>query len=554
MEKMQTSESAFFDIQIFFRDQMLKLGSQERILNLYKIQDKLSRKAVFFVPNYGQQKYLKNKGRHNIILKCRQVGFTTLSCVRALDLVLWEANTRTGILSHRKTLVDTIFTDITKFCYDNFLETWGHLYTPTEISSAANCLSFKDDGLGRKLNSSIRIMFDFRGKTINYLHVSEASRVESKRLSGSISSVPDNGEVTLESTAFGRGGAFYNFWKLWKAMGVSAPYKGHFIPWFEQYPEVPEDWYTNDKVEYTLKEIQLIKDYNLESYHILWRRWCIEFKCNGDEQEFETEYPTNDRDCFYSGGSNVFPSNVIRMQEKFTRVPIQVGFLVKEDKKIKLIDDEKEGIVTLWNKLDVSHTYVIGADPAGGVGGDYACAYIKDQITKKYVGRIYGQIEPKDFANVLYLLAKMFGNAWICFEYNNHGHTVHHVLREEIKYPNLYRRKVFDEVTQKTTHKIGFVTTNSNKILLTDNFKNNCRSGDSILQDEGLVDEMTTFIQSSSPKGRTVVRAAADGSYDDKVMAACFTDEMDRCRPIVKDWEEQYVSEQEIDQETGFPM
>jgi hypothetical protein len=225
-----------------FRDEMLALGHEERIKNLYRIVDKLSNKPKFFIPNKPQLDYLQSKSRRDIILKIRQVGFTTLSGVRGLDYALWESNMKCGILAHLQGTVQTIFQDLVKFSYTWFKRDWGHLYNPTEKASSATELAFKDDGLGRVLDSSMRVMFDFRGKTINFLHVSEASRVSNDRLLGSLQGVPANGEVVLESTPKGQAGSFYFWWQEFEKDSLSSPYKGHFISWFSFYPEQPENF------------------------------------------------------------------------------------------------------------------------------------------------------------------------------------------------------------------------------------------------------------------------------------------------------------------------
>ena len=223
--------------KVVFRDEMLKLGHSERVENLYRVKDKLSGKAVQFRRNGPQKRFNRQRSGRDLVLKIRQVGFTTQSCVEALDLALWEQNTATGIMAHKQNIVQTIFTDIVKFSYEWFKKDWGKLYKPKEDTDSSTALRFKTDGLDRPLNSSMQVLFDFRGKTINYLHVSEAAFIEDKRLAGSLNGVPANGTVILESTANGQGGEFHRQYQLWKKLGKQAPYRGFFIPWFEFYPE-----------------------------------------------------------------------------------------------------------------------------------------------------------------------------------------------------------------------------------------------------------------------------------------------------------------------------
>lgn len=542
------------EAKIAFRDAMLKLGHEERIKNLYRVNDKLTSNAVFFQPNAPQEEYLKTKTGRDIILKCRQVGFTTLSAVRALDKAMWEPNTRTGIMAHLQLTVGTIFNDLVKYTYEWFKRDWGHLYSPVEKSSNSTELAFSEDGLGRPLDSSMRVLFDFRGKTLNFLHVSEASRVEDDRLLGSLQGVPYTGEVILESTPNGRGGQFHRLWQSFRSNGQTAPYKGYFVPWFAFYPEVPGDWEPVDQPEWSPYEQTLLdSEVGITPSHLIWRRWCIEANCNGDPDQFENEYPTNDIDCFLTGEASVYPASLLKTQDKLTRDPSQVGFIIQSDRKFEFHADPK-GYIAIWKKPEAGHTYVIGADAAGGVGKDKAAAYVKDRGTKELVARIWGDLEPADFANELFKIGSWYHKAWINPEINNHGHTVVQVLKEKL-YPHIYKRTVLDEKTSKPTQKLGFQTTNDSKLRITERVKTSCNNGDLKIFDKNLIDEMSTFVQLSSKNGRGMKREAASGSHDDLVMAVALTEEMDQTRgEVVNTTESVFASslrDVEIDPITG---
>lgn len=515
--------------KVAFRDAMLKLGHAERVRNLYRISDKLTSKAVQFQPNSHQDAFMKDHDGRDIVLKVRQRGFTTLSAVRGLDYALWEANTKTGIMAHLQLTVGTIFTDLVKFTYEWFKRDWSHLYAPTEKSSNTTELAFKDDGLGRPLDSSMRVLYDFRGKTINFLHVSEASRVEDDRLLGSLQGVPATGQVVLESTPNGRGGQFYRLWQSFRTNKDAAPYRGHFVPWFEVYPEIPEDWTASKDFEATPYEKTLL-DSGLTEAHILWRRWCIEANCNGDPDQFENEYPSNDVDCFRTGEASVFPSSLIAMQEKNTRKPMKVGFLLTAGAKMELHEDAK-GILSIWKEPDPSSSYVIGVDPAGGVGKDKGAAYVKDQRKKEIVARLWGDLDPSDMGKEIYKLGQYYNKAFVCVEANNHGNTVIHILKER-NYPNMYKRMVIDEMTNKPTKKLGFMTTNESKLMITEKLKASLKDGSLCITDDDLINEMTTFMQVAGKTGRTIRREAAPGCHDDLVMAAALTEEMSSMRNV----------------------
>lgn len=552
-------EQGEFAAKVAFRDEMVAIGHEERIRNLYRINDKLSAKAVWFKPNAPQEEYLKTKTKRGVILKCRQVGFTTLSGVRGLDKALWEENMKTGIMAHLQLTVGTIFTDLVKFTYEWFKRDWGHLYSPTEKSANATELAFLDDGLGeehgRPLNSSMRVLYDFRGKTVYFLHVSEASRVEDERLLGSLQGVPHTGEAILESTPNGRGGQFHRLWQLHRANGKLAPFQGFFVPWFAFYPETPDDWENKDLGEFTSYEKDILEaDIGITPAHIAWRRWCIEANCNGDPEQFENEYPTNDMDCFLTGEASVFSSSLLKSQDRQCREAAFTGYLVEESGKHEMHDDPK-GYLAVWTKPKPGHLYVVGADPSGGVGKDRSAAYVKDRNTKEIVARIWGDLQPSDFAKEIFKVSTWYNKAYVNCEINNHGHVVIEKLKE-MRYPFLYKRQVIDEQTNRPTTKIGFLTTNDSKLRITEKLKISMQNGDIKLLDKSLIDEMSTFVQVSSKNGRGIKREAASGSHDDLVMAAALTEEMEHVRgELVTGKERAYadaIEKLDVDPFTGF--
>jgi hypothetical protein len=545
------------EIRIAFRDAMLSLGHLERVRNLYRVQDKLSRKAAFFRPNSRQESYLATKKGRDVILKIRQVGFTTLSCIRALDYALWEPNYRTGIMAHQQNVVATIFEDIVKFTHSYFKKDWSHLYRPTERSDASNTLAFRDDGLGRELNSSMRVLFDFRGKTVPFLHVSEASRIEPERLLGSLQGVPANGEVILESTPNGRGGEFYRQWQNWRTMNTLAPYKGHFVPWYTFYPEEPEKWELPPGTELTPYEQALMKEYDgqITESHIAWRRWCIEANCLGDPEKFENEYPTNDVDCWFSGENLVFNSSILKYQDRFVCPPSKIGFLLSDGARLALHTDPK-GILKVWKEPKVGRAYVLGADAAGGVGKDPAVAVVLDRQTGETVATLAAQLDPTEFGNEVYKLANWYNKAWVNPESNNHGHTVIHVLKEK-QYKSLYKRKVIDNLTNKPTSVVGFLTTSDSKLLITEKMKDRAKDGSLKVLDNEILTEMSTFVQIASKTGKSIKREASAGSHDDRVMATALAIEMDNQRGVFNLTEEEdsaIPEEYEFDQDTGMTI
>jgi hypothetical protein len=85
---------------------------------LYWIKDK-DGKSVRFVPNEFQLYYLKNKHNRNIILKARQMGFSTIVQLDYLDDALFNKNFNVGIIAQDVATAGMIRKDKIEFALDN---------------------------------------------------------------------------------------------------------------------------------------------------------------------------------------------------------------------------------------------------------------------------------------------------------------------------------------------------------------------------------------------------------------------------------------------------
>lgn len=203
-----------------------------RLSNLYKITDKAA-KAVQFQPNSAQLQFLDEIHDLNIILKARQLGFTTLCCLIYLDASIFAPNTRAGVIAHRLDDAKTIFRDKVKFPYDNLDE---------GLKSAVHTKQDSADTLTLANNSSIRVSTSMRSGTLQYLHISEFGKIcsqfpEKAReiVTGALNTVQVGQFVVIESTAEGQDGKFYEMVQTARAKNELTPldYKFHFFPWFQ---------------------------------------------------------------------------------------------------------------------------------------------------------------------------------------------------------------------------------------------------------------------------------------------------------------------------------
>ncbi len=197
-----------------------------RLSNLYYIGTPDGEK-VLFIPNAAQQNFIDNQTGVDIILKARQLGFTTLACLIALDEVLFNKNHNAAIIAHTRDAAVRIFEDKVKFPYSN-LPQWLQDERPA-TTDKAGMLSFEH-------GCSICVTTSPRSMSLQRLHISEFGKICSKHpekareiITGAIPAVGKN-PITIESTAEGQEGYFYNY--CTDAMANRGVFKLHFYPWY----------------------------------------------------------------------------------------------------------------------------------------------------------------------------------------------------------------------------------------------------------------------------------------------------------------------------------
>lgn len=215
-----------------------------RLNHLYYIKDENGSKVLFKPEVREAQKELyDNFWYFTIVPKARQLGITTYFAVLYLDAVLFSENKTAGIIAHRQEDMKKIFRNKIKFAWDN-LHPWLRKYIGEPINDSANELvwaSVEQGGNG----AAIFVSMTTRGDTVQFLHISEFGYICAKSpdkaeeiVSGAINSVHMGNVVSIESTAEGQEGYFYEFCmtaERAKKEGknlTALDFKIFFFPWY----------------------------------------------------------------------------------------------------------------------------------------------------------------------------------------------------------------------------------------------------------------------------------------------------------------------------------
>jgi hypothetical protein len=286
-----------------------------------------------FKPNRAQRRFISRLHHRNIILKARQLGFTTLIAILWLDFALFNANARCGIIAQDDGTAQQIFKDKVKFAYDNLPQELRDV-VPLKTCNAHE-MEFAHNG------SSIRVATSMRGGTYHRLHVSEFGKICAKYpakanevVTGSIPTVPISGILVIESTAEGQQGAFYEMTqaaiRLFDAGKKLTPkeYRFHFYGWwFDDDYRMPPDGViiTKKDLEYFLHvetTMQISLDTEQRAWYLATRK---EFEDAGKGENMLQEYPSTPNEAFQRSIEGTFYAKemaIMRKTGRICRVPV----------------------------------------------------------------------------------------------------------------------------------------------------------------------------------------------------------------------------------------
>lgn len=458
-----------------------------RINNLYSIVDK-NANQVPFKPNIVQALINKSPRKRKIVLKARQFGVSTNEIIKLLDWVMHNENATACIIAHEQGAIEKLFRIVIR----------AYKFLPEEAKPVL------DRGGGSRyeyyfpeINSRIYCDLEVRGDTIGRLHVSEAAFMkDSSRLKSTLQAVPlETGQVLIETTPNGLANYFYDMWSEQDSV-----YEKIFFPWYI----FPEYKIQSKPLIYTDNEIELIEKakniYNISvtNDQIAYRRFKKSEMRRSDYDirrvTFEQEYPEDDQSCFLSSGESVLDLFAVNAMIKNAKDPI------RRVNGIKIFKEKVKG-----------YNYVIGADPAEGVGGDASAAVMLCIETSDVVAVFNGQLKPRDFAYKLKEMADLYTfpsqyPPLIAVERNNHGHAVILALDELVRYSHIYQDK--DE-------RMGHKTDGISRPLMVDRFVEAFENQHITIPDKEILAECLTLVNNN---GKI---EASSGKHDDLIIACC---------------------------------
>ena len=510
----------------------MNINTKQYIEKYIKIRDKAG-KIIDLRINQGQQKlynaiksqYDNNKPIRIIVLKARQIGFSTLTESIIFKNTATKFNVNAGIITHKEEATTNLF-NMSKRMYDNLPD---DMKPSLKRSNAKELIFDNDEGTG--LKSKIKCMTAGssgvgRSDTFNYLHISELAfwgNNAKETTIGLFQAVPNlpNTMIVIESTANG----FEYFKELWD-MAVKG--ESDFIPVFVGWNELTDYKMPYTGFELTDYEKNLQRIYNLSLEQLSWRRWCIKNNCGGDEQQFKQEYPINPQEAFISSGNCVFDKEIVINRIQELSKPIRVGYFDykyddtmpagKKITDIKWIND-KNGYIEIYEVPNI-YKYCIGGDTAGE-GSDWFTGHVLNAKTGKQVARLRHQMDEDLYVRQMYCLGYYYQYknqrtgvitpALMCIESNFSSFPNKELVR--LGYSNMFVREKEDKYTGIMDKSYGFKTTSITRPVIIAELVKIVRESVELINDKLTLEEMLTFVRNE--KGRP---EAQQGAHDDLVM------------------------------------
>lgn len=454
-----------------------------------------------------------------IILKARQLGFSTLTEGLIFHACATRRNVNALIVAHREDATANLFR-MSKLFYDELPAP----VKPMLRASNAQELVFENPS---KLRSEREAMPGLRSRircataggrgigrsdTLQCVHLSEyafwpdGADGKASTLAGILQAVPSlpGTMVVIESTANG----FEDFKERWDAaVAGENDFEPVFFAWFENpdysMPVVPG-------TEWTPEERDLKAAYQLTDEQLQWRRWCIANNCGGSLDMFRQEYPASPGEAFLHSGTGVFDNEQIVLRLERLSSPAGRGEFADGE-----WTESETGAITLYELPEEGVPYVLGGDTAGE-GSDYFTAIVIDNVSGRIVAKLRQKYSEPEYVRQIYALGRFYNDALVAIETNFSTYPV--MKLQEMEYPNQYSREREDTYTRQMKKSYGFRTDRQSRPRAIANLVEVFSSHPEWFTDRELLEEMLVFCYNEDHRPEALA-----GKHDDLVMGAAIT-------------------------------
>lgn len=491
------------------------------LANFVKIFD-AENKLIPFKVNMAQKDFLKNRDKYNLILKSRQLGFSTLSLGIMLYYAYQIPNTTYLMVAHNKTSLRELFNRL-KSMQDSIpkeyrLEEDKNNRDELGLSNGSRIIvQCPSDGLGA-------------GITLQMVHLSEYALYSDTQQEIGLATVEQtlaknkDSMIIIESTARGVQNNFYRLWQN-SSKGRSR-YKGFFYGWcdrthldlFRYEVELAEKWFDDkygyrkisikDPLTLTPYERNLLEKTRVTLKQLKWRYWKLE---GMSEQSFKQEYPAFPEEAFISTDAGVFDASIIVERMNYIPEPLKNV----EGLPLSLQRYIGNGL-NIYELPRPKEWYFGGCDTALGTGkGDFSSICILDSEGNQVATFNRNDIPTYRFAEIVNDLGLFYNYCIYMIERNSYGIDILQRLHKEKQYVNLSKTKRKDKITGKAKWSHGWYNDNVSKTILVNDLKESFETGLITVNDKETLEQMKIYQESKGSFGNT----KGASNFDDLVDA-----------------------------------
>lgn len=262
---------------------------------------------------------------------------------------------------------------------------------------------------------------------------------------------------------------------------------------------------------------------DLKDDQLIWRRWAIDNKCNGDPDKFKRYYPSFYEEAFTASASCLFTEESIDYYRTHSQEPKERGFLHETlPGQVFFESAHDQGPVRIWQRPHPLRRYIIGVDPGGEKrNSDPYNAYVLEKDGLEVVAQIQGHFEWDQFTDMCLLLGYWYNTALIVPENNVQPAICKRMHRAA--YPRLYYYFEPDTARQREGKTPGFNTNKKTRPQLEKILELMVRTRQVRNPDPEFWREMETFVWVPKPHAQNPdvdgSYKATGGNHDDRIMS-----------------------------------
>lgn len=445
-----------------------------------------------------------------VILKARQIGFSTVVAAEFFRRALIYHHRQTLVAAHKAEAVEGLFNRI-RLMHAKL----PAKVRPKNVADTKRLMHFEE----QDSRIEVAIANEARSFTAQDLHISELAFYAnaSTFMTSALETCPDEPEATIivESTPNGIGNEFHDLWVRASRPGSNSSWIPFFVPWFDEPTYVKTPWFTREELfsrgdDAALRAQEIMTAHDLSLAQIAWWLDHLENTHFGDLDSMEQEMASDPRSCFLSSGRAVFDRKGLKHFMSLAGIDPDSAsgpdLHADDSRDYELIENplsrkhtrkerQRRGPWRIYRDPMPRHNYIIGADiSAGDSGSDYSPLVVLNQHTLNVDAVRYTRTPPERLALEATIAGYWYNDAKIAGEANNQGISFNREL-ERLEYPNIYRRKVTEQtIAAKATTRPGFWTSGENRHLLFNMVRRYVASCAGIVEDERMVWEWSQLL------------------------------------------------------------